>query len=379
MIGRESSRQPWSKPGRLKFCDAAVYQLKISDLPNRPGVELYPRLSVLKVSPDTSPLLSATNIPVAFDESDFEAVAGGSIITKAIYLRGGSSESPFKEVIFQNSRSSSSIADGVTKFGPLIAVVDLGNIDLEAPNQPNSIDLKAKHSVRPQETSPTDPLPYVLDDRFSLQSAKEPRTTSPTESPIRIKPSDPIHITPGRSSDVGVILETNTSDDPIILRVGDAPMGIKLVSDDYGAVRYPPRSRILNVRLAAESNMPPGSYQLRLKLSAGIHEADVPLRLIITEPMSVLDEEKSRRQRQEAKISELVTDAINIAKERVKTDPDAAVDLLKRQAASIRDNGDLSESLRSRLLDQLDAALRVIEAERDEIRRKQWEDLKKGK
>ena len=56
--------------------------------------------------------------------------------------------------------------------------------------------------------------------------------------------------------------------------------------------------------------------------------------------------------------------------------PDAAYDLLKRQLGSVRDNGDLSESVRSTLGNRLESALRTVQAEGAKVKLKQDIDLR---
>lgn len=85
-----------------------------------------------------------------------------------------------------------------------------------------------------------------------------------------------------------------------------------------------------------------------------------------SEPASgaaLLEQEKRRRAVQEQLLAQLVDDSVRQARQLVKTDPDAAYDLLKRQLGSIRDSGDLSDGVRSTLANRLESALRTIQAE----------------
>ena len=45
-------------PGRYNFLQAAIYRLKLSDIPNRPGVELYPTLEVVPGNAKTATFLA---------------------------------------------------------------------------------------------------------------------------------------------------------------------------------------------------------------------------------------------------------------------------------------------------------------------------------
>ena len=73
-------------PGRYNFLQAAIYRLKLSDIPNRPGVELYPTLEVVPGNAKTATFLAHSAVPVTFTEEDFNQVAAGNYLVKVIYL-----------------------------------------------------------------------------------------------------------------------------------------------------------------------------------------------------------------------------------------------------------------------------------------------------
>src|SRR5205823_1768884 len=73
-------------PGRYNFVQAAIYRLKLSDIPGRPGLELYPTLEVVPCNAKTEAFLAHSAVPVAFTDEDFEQVAAGNYLVKVIYL-----------------------------------------------------------------------------------------------------------------------------------------------------------------------------------------------------------------------------------------------------------------------------------------------------
>src|SRR5262249_32198942 len=75
-----------SVPGRYNFLQAAVYRLKLSNIANRPGLELYPTLEVVPSNARSDPFLAHSSVPVAFTEEDFEQVAAGNFLIKVVYL-----------------------------------------------------------------------------------------------------------------------------------------------------------------------------------------------------------------------------------------------------------------------------------------------------
>ncbi|MEX0977280.1 MAG: hypothetical protein WDZ48_00415, partial [Pirellulales bacterium] len=73
-------------PGRYNFAQGAIYRLKLTEIPGRPGVELYPTLEVGPPTPRTVAYLAHNAIPAQFTEEDFDQVLSGNFVTKVIYL-----------------------------------------------------------------------------------------------------------------------------------------------------------------------------------------------------------------------------------------------------------------------------------------------------
>jgi hypothetical protein len=127
-------------PARYNFLQASIYRLKLSDIPNRPGVELYPTLEVVPAKPKTCTFLAHSAVPVIFTEEDFEQVAAGNFVVKVIYLP----DPQFQDLAATGPDEvvSSRLDPGIDPIveakrrGSILLVVRLGNIDLEAPNTP---------------------------------------------------------------------------------------------------------------------------------------------------------------------------------------------------------------------------------------------------
>src|SRR5262249_58845575 len=73
-------------PGRYNFLQAAIYRLKLSEIPGRPGVDLYPTLEVVPANFKTDAFLAHSAVPVYFTEEDLDQVAAGNYLVKVIYL-----------------------------------------------------------------------------------------------------------------------------------------------------------------------------------------------------------------------------------------------------------------------------------------------------
>jgi hypothetical protein len=127
-------------PARYNFLQASIYRLKLSDIPNRAGMELYPTLEVVPAKAKTATFLAHSAVPVTFTEEDFEQVAAGNFVVKVIYLP----DPQFQDLaaVGPDEVVSSRLEPGVDPIceaqrrGCILLVVRLGNIDLEAPNTP---------------------------------------------------------------------------------------------------------------------------------------------------------------------------------------------------------------------------------------------------
>lgn len=127
-------------PARYNFPQAAIYRLKMTNIPGRPGVELYPTLEVGPVMPRTDAFLAHNAIPVQFTPEDFDQVQSGNFVTKVIYLP----DPEFQELALAGVETlvSTRLDPGVDPIveadrrGAILAIVRLGNKDLQIPNAP---------------------------------------------------------------------------------------------------------------------------------------------------------------------------------------------------------------------------------------------------
>jgi hypothetical protein len=127
-------------PARYNFVQAAIYRLKLSGIPNRPGLELYPTLEVVPANARTDTFLAHSAVPVAFTDEDFEQVAAGNYVVKVIYLpdpqfQDLATTGPDEVVSSRLEPGVDPIAEAKRR-GCILCVVRVGNIDLEAPNTP---------------------------------------------------------------------------------------------------------------------------------------------------------------------------------------------------------------------------------------------------
>jgi hypothetical protein len=144
-------------PGRYNFLQAAVYRLKLSEIPGFPGLELYPTLEVVPANGKTATFLAHSAVPISFTLEDLDQVRAGNYVVKVIYLP----DPQFQDLAATGPDEvvSSRLEPGVDPItealrrGSILAVVRLGNIDLEAPNTP-AMDAPGPMSMMPQPRMP---------------------------------------------------------------------------------------------------------------------------------------------------------------------------------------------------------------------------------
>jgi hypothetical protein len=125
-------------PGRQDFYQGAIYRLKLTNIPGRAGVTLYPTLEVAPVTPRTDAYLAHAPIPVQFTTEDFDQVVSGNFVTKVIYLP----DPEFQELALAGVETlvSTRLAPGVDPIaeadhrGSILAIVRIGNKDIELNN-----------------------------------------------------------------------------------------------------------------------------------------------------------------------------------------------------------------------------------------------------
>jgi len=141
--------EPLIAPGRYNFPQAAIYRLKISNIPGRPGVELYPTLEVGPAMPRSEAFLAHNAIPVQFTEEDFDQVLTGNFVTKVIYLP----DPEFQELAVAGVETlvSTRLDPGVDPIveadrrGAILAIMRLGNKDLQVPTSGNMQEGDVEH------------------------------------------------------------------------------------------------------------------------------------------------------------------------------------------------------------------------------------------
>ncbi len=103
--GRFTHESDLVAPGRLNLRQGQTYRLRLADIPRRPGQTFYPTLQIAVADARAATFLRNSAIQVELTREDFDEAAAGRLVTRSINL-----------------------ADG-----PVLAVLRMGNIDLETP------------------------------------------------------------------------------------------------------------------------------------------------------------------------------------------------------------------------------------------------------
>ena len=133
--GGQFDSEPLIVPARQNFPQGGLYRLKLTNIVNREGVELYPTLELAYANPRTGAYLAHNSIPVQFTEEDFDQVLTGNFVTKVIYLPDPDYEGPALAGIdtLVSTRLDPGI-DPITEAdrrGSILAIVRLGDKDIE--------------------------------------------------------------------------------------------------------------------------------------------------------------------------------------------------------------------------------------------------------
>jgi len=129
--------EPIVAPGRYDFPQGAIYRLKITDIPGREGIELYPSLEVAPVTPRTAAYLAHNAVPFQLTEEDLDQVTSGNFVTKVVYLP----DAEYQELAVAGVETlvSTRLDPGcdpvveADRRGSILSIIRIGNKDLESP------------------------------------------------------------------------------------------------------------------------------------------------------------------------------------------------------------------------------------------------------
>jgi RNA polymerase sigma factor (sigma-70 family) len=118
-------------PCRLNLPLGQIVRLKLSNIPDRLGLVLYPSVEVVPANSRTAAFVANSIVTLRFTAEDFEQVADGRLVIKVIYLKGAEGTEPDEVASPRLEPGVDPIAEAGRR-GQLLLVVRLGGIDLEA-------------------------------------------------------------------------------------------------------------------------------------------------------------------------------------------------------------------------------------------------------
>lgn len=125
-------------PQHYNFGQGSIYRLRLSGIPNRPDVVYYPTLEVYPATKDTVTFLSHGTVPVGFTDEDFDQVKNGNMVVKVIYLPSAAFQdiAAAEEIVSTRLEPGADPVAEATRRGTILAVIRIGNANLENPNSP---------------------------------------------------------------------------------------------------------------------------------------------------------------------------------------------------------------------------------------------------
>ncbi|WP_145219075.1 hypothetical protein [Gimesia alba] len=87
---------PKASPASIGFAVGYVYRVKLSGMPEFPGIELYPTIELIDRLHPPAGLAEQYPIPVSFTQEDIELALSGRMVTKVVYLERPQTAVPAK-------------------------------------------------------------------------------------------------------------------------------------------------------------------------------------------------------------------------------------------------------------------------------------------
>lgn len=182
-------------PKEYNFLQSQVYRLRLTQiLPNFPGRTFYPTLEISPVTPKTMTYLAHASVPVTFADEDFRQAADGNLVVKVIYLPdpafqdfaalGGADE-----IVSTRLEPGADPIAEAQKRGTILAVIRLGNIDLENKASPSMTAPPPGMGMPPVMMQPSGPRPMPPMPPMAGPGGGA-KISTPEPLPPSLKPTD---------------------------------------------------------------------------------------------------------------------------------------------------------------------------------------------
>ena len=129
--------------GRYNFRQGSNYRLKLTQIPGRDGLVLYPTLQIYPSHPTTDGYLSHVSVPIELTDEDLDQIISNNLVTKVIYLP----DARYQELAIAGVATlvSTPLDPGMDpvaeadRRGTILAVLRVGNTDLEMPSSSGAL------------------------------------------------------------------------------------------------------------------------------------------------------------------------------------------------------------------------------------------------
>lgn len=160
LVGETFHDRDLTAPASFNFVQGEVYRLRLTGIAKYPNAKFYPTMEVCAPGERVQAYLGHNAIPVTFTDSELATAAEGRLVLKAVYLPGvpgAESATASEEVSSLRPGQNGDPVAAASGRGSLLAVIRLGNVDLENPNSP---PLHAPPTVQMPEHGPM-PTPAI--------------------------------------------------------------------------------------------------------------------------------------------------------------------------------------------------------------------------
>lgn len=191
-------------PREYNFLQGSVYRLRLTSiLPDHPGKSFYPTLEIAPANPKSLVFLSHSSVPLTFTSDDFAQAKAGNLVVKVVYLPDPINQD-FSTVVGAEEVVSTRLEPGADpvaeaqRRGTILAIVRMGNIDLENRVSPAMTAPPAGGLVLPPGAAPVPAAPIP-----GLPPVK-PKTDSPVSPPgnASVRPPAALPELPAVTSDL---------------------------------------------------------------------------------------------------------------------------------------------------------------------------------
>ncbi len=150
-IGQGFAEHQILAPGRYNFAQGATFRLKLSDIPGREGLTIYPTLHVYPTLSQTSAYLAHNALPLRINDEDLDQIETNNFVTKVIYLP----DAKYQELAIAGVEElvSTRLGPGLDpvaeadRRGTIMAVIRMGNMDYEMPGQVGGLTMNDEASA----------------------------------------------------------------------------------------------------------------------------------------------------------------------------------------------------------------------------------------